>query len=772
MKHTLIKTLSISLIAFSAFTFSADRVIAQEAAPDAAVVDILPLAPLTSVQAVPSNNIIYTKGYYTIALNTATAGAIKKIEATFPANFNLGNAKLIETANIGAGGILISGLPATGQTLTYTISALTPPNVPAGTKIRLMIGDIINNGVTVAQSVSVTTKDSGGLVIDGPNTSTNPALTKVTAAMIADNAVTTAKIAANAVDGTKIAPAAVGPGQISNGAIQSNHILDGQVSIADLAFDPATQAELDAHKLSADHDGRYFTEAELNTAGTINTVTNPVDWTKLKSVPAGFADGIDNTGGTASDVVCTGCVDSTDIADAGISNVDLAAGSYPNITGVGTLGSLAVSGNVGIGTTSPSQKLHVAGAFLRVDGAGGEQAYLGGDGAGSDVQLGSLNLGVTNVALYNATSGNYMNLYANGLTLSGVVSGALNVGLFGVSPATGRVVASGSMAELSFVKRSLTSWPSLVAAGDRYVWYNPDGSARFWTEVNGDLLTITRNGNVGIGETAPDSTLNVKYMFNNYGSIRVGGNAVDTSVEKRIRFGDGDYVAIGEQVGKDDAMDIKARTGIYLDTSQGGLFFPNSYPARPEVQGGNVISFGHPGFSEDQIYYSNNTFHFRDSPGGGDTLEPVIEVGAIRIIGGADIAEPFDVKDNDAIMPGMVMAIDVEHPGELRIADRSYDHTVAGVISGANGLNPGVVMVKDGMTDKNSAPVALTGRVYTYVDASYGVVKPGDLLTTSDTPGHAMKVTDYNKAQGAIIGKAMSTLTEGKGLVLVLVSLQ
>jgi hypothetical protein len=35
-----------------------------------------------------------------------------------------------------------------------------------------------------------------------------------------------------------------------------------------------------------------------------------------------------------------------------------------------------------------------------------------------------------------------------------------------------------------------------------------------------------------------------------------------------------------------------------------------------------------------------------------------------------------------------------------------------------------------------------------------------------------MKVTDYDKAHGAIIGKAMSSLDQGEGLVLVLVSLQ
>ena len=69
-------------------------------------------------------------------------------------------------------------------------------------------------------------------------------------------------------------------------------------------------------------------------------------------------------------------------------------------------------------------------------------------------------------------------------------------------------------------------------------------------------------------------------------------------------------------------------------------------------------------------------------------------------------------------------------------------------------------------------PVALSGRVYCWADASGGAIEPGDLLTTSATPGHAMKVTDHARAQGAIIGKAMTSLDRGTGLVLVLVSLQ
>ena len=68
--------------------------------------------------------------------------------------------------------------------------------------------------------------------------------------------------------------------------------------------------------------------------------------------------------------------------------------------------------------------------------------------------------------------------------------------------------------------------------------------------------------------------------------------------------------------------------------------------------------------------------------------------------------------------------------------------------------------------------VALTGRVYVLADAMHGAIRPGDLLTTSDMPGRAMKVTDHMRAQGAILGKAMSGLSKGTGVVLVLVTLQ
>ena len=103
------------------------------------------------------------------------------------------------------------------------------------------------------------------------------------------------------------------------------------------------------------------------------------------------------------------------------------------------------------------------------------------------------------------------------------------------------------------------------------------------------------------------------------------------------------------------------------------------------------------------------------------------------------------------------------------VSQEPYDRKVAGVISGAGGVSPGMLMGQSGTVASGSQPVALSGRVYCLADASAHPIEPGDLLTTSSLPGHAMKVTDYAKAQGAIIGKAMTSLQEGKGLVLVLV---
>jgi len=169
--------------------------------------------------------------------------------------------------------------------------------------------------------------------------------------------------------------------------------------------------------------------------------------------------------------------------------------------------------------------------------------------------------------------------------------------------------------------------------------------------------------------------------------------------------------------------------------------------------------------------------YFQNSAGGTALwANGLAKVKTLQILGGSDLAEPFEINGataDAAIIPGMVVVIDETRPGELTLSGGAYDTRVAGVISGANGLNPGMVMRAEGQEHADGQhPVAMTGRVWCWVDATNGAVKPGDRLTTSATPGHAMKASDAVLAPGSVIGKAMTGLSEGRGLVLVLVNLQ
>ncbi len=130
-------------------------------------------------------------------------------------------------------------------------------------------------------------------------------------------------------------------------------------------------------------------------------------------------------------------------------------------------------------------------------------------------------------------------------------------------------------------------------------------------------------------------------------------------------------------------------------------------------------------------------------------------------LSGRDYAEDFEMAGAAEAEPGTVMVLD--DSGGIRISDQAYDRRVAGVVSGAGDCKPAVILGRDGSATKRCT-VALMGKVYCRVDASEGPIAIGDLLTTSDTPGHAMKAANPGQAFGAVIGKALRPLAEGRGL--------
>jgi hypothetical protein len=250
---------------------------------------------------------------------------------------------------------------------------------------------------------------------------------------------------------------------------------------------------------------------------------------------------------------------------------------------------------------------------------------------------------------------------------------------------------------------------------------------------------LTVNGQVGIGTDSPATKLEVFTPINQYGFMHTGQILVSLP---RVKLAT--YVGANQN---------GTASGGWLGTvSDDSLhFFTNSGLGSMTITPAGNVGIG--------------TFN----PTAKLHVAGTARMGVVEITSGSDLAEHFEVVEG--AQPGLVVAIDARHTGKLTLARGAYNRRVAGVISGAKNLSPGMVL-PDLTASEKSQPIALSGRVWVYCDATNHPIKPGDLLTSSETPGHAMKVRNYTKAQGAIIGKAMTGLRAGKGLVLVLVSLQ
>lgn len=146
-----------------------------------------------------------------------------------------------------------------------------------------------------------------------------------------------------------------------------------------------------------------------------------------------------------------------------------------------------------------------------------------------------------------------------------------------------------------------------------------------------------------------------------------------------------------------------------------------------------------------------------------------VQNDVVLLAAGQDCAEQFELNEAEQLEPGTVVVIDRD--GALRRSHAAYDKKVAGVISGAGPCRPGIVLGK--RTSKaHFADVALVGRVYCKVEARHSSIAVGDLLVSSDTPGHAMRADDAQRAFGAVIGKSLGRLDGGQGLIPILVALQ
>jgi hypothetical protein len=405
---------------------------------------------------------------------------------------------------------------------------------------------------------------------------------------------------------------------------------------------------------------------------------------------------------------------------AGISNGTVGyLAKFITATDLGNSSVVDQNGNIGIGTPAPSYKLHLAGhttsdwPIIKLQNldSGGHSYWLYGGAKGIPGNFG----------IYDETAQAYR-FYLNG-------NGNVGIGTTALSSA----------------RLTLDGQDALTAQG-----YEP-----FLT-----LYDLNSTGSHRIQSAHGD----LNFFQGTVVPIGGGGLGTTTTYTPRMVIKDGGNVGIGTATPEPAAKLHVAGSFLRVD----GAANEQAYIGGDGI--GNDVNLGSSNPSvTDVVLWNRATSAYMN-----------LVAKELTITGGSDFSENFDVNEapesSEAsptkVEAGMVVSIDPASPGKLQLSAQAYDRRVAGVISGAGGVKPGMKMSQPGTLADGQFPVALSGRVYCWVDASQGAIEPGDLLTTSNTPGHAMKATDAAKAQGAIIGKAMTGLKAGRGLALVLVTLQ
>lgn len=326
--------------------------------------------------------------------------------------------------------------------------------------------------------------------------------------------------------------------------------------------------------------------------------------------------------------------------------------------------------------------------------------------------------------------------------------------------------------------------------------FNQSLQGQQWNGEQNTTGDISRTGNVGLGTDEPSSKLHIVSpitTFSEGSSIRLQAKDIPFYWDiypYSSNFGTDNYLIFNSNLDRDRRFaayfrDLQIRDENYLEVMINGSLGIGMMPNMAEVQSNGRPRLDVRGIITTQwldVKTSGNISKLASDELTTNSLvakEMVTDLfttkelttNLLRITGGADIAEPFIINDLTLEEEGLVVVIDENKPGQLRLSTEAYDKKVAGVISGANDLKPGMILYQEGKIE-GELPVALTGRVYVKANSSNGNIQPGDLLTTSSTLGEAMKVTDFKKAQGAILGKAMTPLQDEHGLVLVLVTLQ
>jgi hypothetical protein len=174
------------------------------------------------------------------------------------------------------------------------------------------------------------------------------------------------------------------------------------------------------------------------------------------------------------------------------------------------------AGNVGIGTTSPSEKLEVVGD-IKTSGTGNTQVILESGGA-CVMDL----LNAQSEAYLRTTSAHDLYFRTTNINRM-VIKAAGNVGIGTTSPGTELEIGDGTGSPGLTLNKATTGTASLFFdnAGNNKNWIKADAAESLIFGTNNSTnVTIKEGGNVGIGVTGPTEKLQVAGNAAFYGAIK------------------------------------------------------------------------------------------------------------------------------------------------------------------------------------------------------------------------------------------------------------
>jgi|HubBroStandDraft_1064217.scaffolds.fasta_scaffold58649_2 hypothetical protein len=369
------------------------------------------------------------------------------------------------------------------------------------------------------------------------------------------------------------------------------------------------------------------------------------------------------------------------------------------------------SGNVGIGTTSPTNLLNVNGAF-GIGSGNNDTVFTPGSSSPLTVSAG---YGL-NFTYYNNTAGKFLTgIY---LTGQGTNQGYVGIGTIPAyqldvagqirSSSGGIVFPDGTTQNTAFIPGTGLNLPDGITVnsttGGQITEYLKGSSS-------GDANLVLQAGNGNGSAFWLTATTSV---------LEIGGTGGSEPSLGAIDVAANGYVGIGTTI---PGQQLEVAGYIQADK---GIYFPG--------------------------YTTAQTTPWTSVLCGGDYAEAVNAAGSRK-----------------AYEPGDVLVIGDGAEGEVQKSAEPYSTMVAGIFA----TKPGVIGRRQSLSkEADEIPMAMIGIVPTKVTGENGPIHRGDLLVTSSTTGYAMKGTDRNRLVGAVIGKAMGSLETGTGVIEVLVTLQ